>query len=337
VTIEVLAGKLLAVVGITVFALVCGLFFKGIDRIVAARMQSRIGPPLWQPYWDIQKLLLKETVVPENAIPWIFNGAPILALISAITILLYIPMGGVGPVLEGRGDLILILYLFTLPAVAMVAGGFASGSPYAAVGSQREMVTMMSYEFPLAAVVITLAWKLWAAYGAGTAGFYAFSLSAFADYPVWGSVGIVGGIGLLLTLLALLVVTPAELSKVPFDAPEAEEELAGGLLVEYSGRNLALFYLGEAVKTLVMSALIVALFFPYNLAPVLGMGGTGALVVDFVFFWVKTLVVMLVAVTYVRIALARLKVDQIAYLYWVPVLGLSLGGLALVVIDHFLF
>jgi formate hydrogenlyase subunit 4 len=99
----------------------------GVDRIVTARMQARIGPPLSQPLTDLRKLFIKENVVPANAIPWLFNLAPVIALASALTILLYIPVGGYPPVLSGGGDLILVMYLLTLPALALVAGGFSSG------------------------------------------------------------------------------------------------------------------------------------------------------------------------------------------------------------------
>ncbi|MDD1706554.1 MAG: NADH-quinone oxidoreductase subunit H, partial [Methanoregulaceae archaeon] len=131
----------IGVVLVAVFGIVIGLFLMGFDRIVAARMQARIGPPLTQPFTDIRKLFAKENVVPENAIPWLFNLAPVLALAAAITILLYLPIGGFPPVLSEGGDLILVMYLLTIPALALVAGGFASGSPYATVGAQREMVT----------------------------------------------------------------------------------------------------------------------------------------------------------------------------------------------------
>ncbi|MGB9885707.1 MAG: respiratory chain complex I subunit 1 family protein [Moorellales bacterium] len=329
-----LVGGGLIIIGL---GLVLALLLKGIDRKLAARLQGRIGPPVWQPFWDLRKLLLKETIIPENSIPWLFNAAPVLALAATLTILFYLPLGNLWPLLAQGGDLILVLYLLTLPAVAMVAGGFASGSPYAAVGAQREMVMMMSYEFPLATVAVTLAWKLSLVLGgAGQPFAPPFSLAAFSLCPVWGTVGWVGGVGLVLALAALVIVTPAELSKVPFDAPEAHEELAGGLLAEYSGRNLALFYLADAVKTLVVSALIVALFFPYGLSAALSLTGWWGLLVDFLFFWVKVLAVMLAAVTYFRVVLARFRIDQIAYAYWVPVLGLSLAGLALVALDHFL-
>ncbi len=331
--------RALYAVAIACFSVIVGLLYKGIDRKLAARMQSRIGPPILQPFWDIQKLLVKESIVPENAVPWLFNGAPLLAFAVTIGILFYLPIGGIMPAAEGTGDLILILYLLMLPAVLMVIGGFASGSPYAAVGAQREMVMMMSYEFPLATVVMTIAWKLSAAYGPllTAVGMQPFSLVTLAALPVWSIVGAVGAVGILVLLAVMLVVTPAELTKVPFDAPEAHEEISAGFLVEYSGRNMALFYLTDAVKTVVVAALLIAIFFPYGIDGLLGLSGIAALVANFLFFWVKVLVIMTVAVTFLRVAIARLKVDQIAHIFWAPVLATSLVGLALVVVDHFFF
>jgi len=89
-------------------------------------------------------LFTKENIIPENAIPWVFNLAPLVGLIGAISILLYIPIvpqidGGFAPLIPFGGDLILVLYLLMIPSLAMVIGGFASGSPYATVGAQREM------------------------------------------------------------------------------------------------------------------------------------------------------------------------------------------------------
>jgi formate hydrogenlyase subunit 4 len=229
----------------TVFGILAGLWYVGIDRVVAARMQARIGPPVRQPFLDMAKLMAKENIVPANAIPWLFNGAPLVALAGSVTLLLYVPMASFGflPVLGAYGDLVLIMYLLALPALAMVVGGLASGSPYATIGAQREMVTMIAYELPLASTVVAFAWKL------ADAGLAApFALSTLAAHPVWTLVGPLGAVGVLLLLVCMLLVVPGELGRIPFDAPEAETELAGGLIVEYSGRNLALFYLSLAVK-----------------------------------------------------------------------------------------
>ncbi len=294
--------KLLYGVLIAFLCIFVGLIFKGIDRKIHSRMQGRIGPPIWQPFWDLRKLMIKDSTVPENAVPWLFNIAPLLGLAATITILFYMPIGGFAPIAEGYGDMILILYLLTLPAVMMVIGGFASGSPFAIIGAQREMVMMMSYEFPLAAVIVTVAWKLNAALGPvlQAEGLKAFSLGTLMTYPVWGLVGVVGAIGFLITLAVMLIITPAELSKVPFDAPDAHEELSGGFLVEYSGRNLAIYYLMDAAKTVAVTSLTVAIFLPYGLAAPLGIAGIAGQAIDFMFFWVKVFSVMFFAITVVR-------------------------------------
>lgn len=333
----ILLKLVLGTLGVIAFGIFFGLIFKGIDRKLSAHMQGRIGPPIRQPFRDVVKLFTKENIVPDNAVPWVFNLAPLIGLVATITILLYIPLGGFDPIAStswgGFGDLILVLYLLIIPSLAMVIGGFSSGSPYATVGAQREMATMIAYEFPLAIIIISFAWLL----GNGTFGLgleQAFSFVEIAANPIWGSVGILGFIGAIILLLALVIVTPAELSKIPFDTPEAETEIAGGILAEYSGRNLGMFYLTDAVKTVVMASLVVALFFPYNLSPALSIGGIPGNIIDIVFYLVKVLIVILFSVTLIRVAIARLKIDQIIGTYWLWITLLALVGLICIMWDR---
>jgi formate hydrogenlyase subunit 4 len=315
--------------GLAAFGIFFGLVYKGIDRKISAHMQGRIGPPLRQPFRDVAKLFVKENIVPDHAIPWVFNLIPLVGLIGTLSILVYLPLGGFPALFPSGGDLIVVLYLLIIPSLCLVLGGFSSGSPYAIVGAQREMATMIAYEFPLAILMITIAWNLL------QKGFTeVFSFSTIASTPVWNQVaGPLGFIGFAILLVVLLLVTPAELSKIPFDAAEAETELAGGLLVEYSGRNLAMFYLTDGVKTVVMASLIVVLFFPYNLSNVLGLGTFEGMVIDVVFFLFKVLLVVLFSVTLIRVSIARLKIDQIVYTYWIPLTLASLVGLILVMWD----
>jgi len=309
-----------------------GLVYKGLDRKLAAQMQGRIGPPIRQPFYDVVKLMVKENVVPEHAVGWLYNLMPVVSLVAVGTLLFYVPLGGFGPLLGGFGDLILVLYLLAVPSIAMMIGGFAAGSPYATVGAQREMVMMMAYEFPLAITLVSLAWTLSGILPDGTA---VFSLSVLAANPLWGLVGPLGIIGLALLFASLMIVTPAELAKIPFDIPEAETEIAGGLLAEYSGRNLAMFYLADAIKMVVMASLTVALFFPYGLANLFGLAGFWGGLVDVAFFLVKVFAVIFVAVIVVRVAFARLKIAQATRFFWLPITGASLLGLLLLALDRF--
>jgi len=321
----IIAGSIVVAVLGAVFA----LLFRGVDRKLVAHMQGRIGPPIIQPFRDLRKLLIKETIVPDGAVSWLFKAAPIVCLVVTIVLLLYIPLFGQNALLDGYGDSILILYLLVVPSLAFVAGGFASSSPYATVGAQREMVIMMSYEFTLALVIVAIAWRIVPMTDADP-----FMLSTVAAYPVWSLVGPLGVVGALVLLFGLLAVTPGEVSKVPFDIAEAETEIAGGILVEYSGRNLALFYLSDAMKAFVMVSLIVALFFPYNLSPVIGIGAAiPAAIVDGLFFLLKVFVIMFVSVTLVRTAMARFKISQASYIYLIAMTLISLVGLILLGLD----
>lgn len=316
-------------IGLAVFGIAAGMLMQGVDRIIAARMQARIGPPIQQPWWDFLKLMSKNNVVPDNAIAPVFNAGPLVAFAAALTVLLYLPMAGFRPVLGQHGDLILVIYLLAVPALAIMAGAFASGSPYATIGAQREMVTMIAYELPLAAAVIAFAWKL---ANAGIA--LPFALTTIQANPIWEMVGPIGAIGVALLFMAMLAVTPAKLGKAPMDTPAAKSELADGLLLEYSGRNLAMYYLSLALKMVIMASLIVLLFIPWNATDFMSCPCTiTGSVLNILFFVVKVFVVMFVSVTLARTAMARLRITQVFELYWKYIGLMSLIGLALIMID----
>ena len=306
-----------------------GMLYRGIDRKLVARMQGRVGPPLVQPFRDVQKLLMKENIVPGGAITWLFNAAPFLALVSAGSLLLFVPLFGRPALLGGYGDMILVLYLLIVPSLAFVVGGFASSSPYATVGAQREMIVMMSYEAPLAVVALGTAWRIGQVTPANP-----FLMSTMAQHPIWSALGPLGVVGALLMLFTLMIVTVGEAAKVPFDVAEAETEIAGGLLVEYSGRNLSMFYLADVIKTFAMVSFVVALFIPYNLSPVLGVtDAVPKVIIDGLFFLVKVLVVMFFSVSLIRAGMARFKISQASTIYVIAMTAVALIGLILVWAD----
>ncbi len=304
---------------------VLAFLFEGADRVVHARMQRRIGPPVLQPFLDLIKLLGKENIVPRRAVAWAFNGAPWVAAASMLMVFLYIPMGSLPPVLGAEGDMILVIYLLGLSGVAMAIGGFASGNPIANVGAQREMVLMMSYELPLAVVVSTLAYI---AYRTGMPG-EPFSIETFSGMSVWGVMDKIGFIGVLCLFLALVLVVPGETGKGPMDIPEAKTEILEGLIIEYSGTNLAMFKITFALRSTAMAAVITALFLPWSLGSFIGLGSIFLYAFDFLWFWVKVFMVQIVFVTFMRTAFGRFKIWQASEFYLVKVAGLSIAGMIL--------
>ncbi len=325
---NLLTAPIIAVLGIF-FA----MLFSGIDRRLAARMQARIGPPIRQPFTDFRKLLLKENIVPDTAIKWVFNLMPFVALATSLLLLLYIPVFGLPPLMAGFGDLILIMYLLLIPSLALIIGGFASGSPFASIGAQRETVLVMSYEFALAVVTVSIAWI----FATAMPEVNGFSLITIATVTPWALVGVLGSIGLFLLLLAILMVMPAELGRIPADVPEAKTEIADGLLTEYSGINLALFQLAQYVRTFAFAALVVALFTPWNLSTLISLTGETALIGNALFFLLKTFIVTFIGAIFISVAVARFKIDQAVRAYWGPVLLIALLGLALIAFEMVMF
>ncbi len=321
---EFIARLIIEAIFLPFFAIFFGLLLKGIDRKIVARMQARVGPPIRQPFLDVIKLFSKENMVPEHAVKWIYHAMPLICLASSILVLFYIPLG-FPSLLAHHGDVILVLYILLIPSLAMIAGGFASSSPFATVGAQREMVTMISYELPLSIVIMSVAFFM--------PGSNSFSLDFIASHPLWNSVGVLGFIGLIFLLLSLIIVTPGEVAKVPFDVAEAETEIAEGVMVEYSGRNLALFYMADGVKIFAFSSLIVALFFPYNISTLLNLTGVYAIISNFLFFLIKVIIVAVISVSLIRAAVARYRITNVVTGYWITVTLMALLGLVLLMWD----
>lgn len=311
------------------FLTIAALLFQGLDRIGHARMQRRVGPPLSQGLWDFLKLLGKENITPRTAVPWLFNAAPMASLAAVLLAFLCVPMGTAPAILTGRGDMITLLYLITLSSAALTMGAFASGSPLANTGAQREMVLMMSFEFPLALIVSTVAWLTWKSGQAGPA----FSLNTYSALSVWSLTGWSGTIGLICLFLAALMVIPAESGTGLMDIAEAKTEILEGLTIEYSGVNLALIHLAVTLRGLAISALITTIFLPFSLGGFLWLPRALAMPLDFLWFWAKTFAVALVGVTYLRTIFGRLKIWQAAGFYWGKVGVLALTGMILITID----
>lgn len=287
------------------FCFLAGMLLCGIDRKLVAKMQKRVGPPILQPFYDFFKLCGKETIVPASAERISFMLAPLLGLAALVVIQLFIPVFSF-TAFYGMADIIVILYLLLIPAISIILGGAASGSPYAGVGLSREMVTIISCELPLVLVLLAVAKTVGSAMGTGLC----FSLSDIAAYQeINGS--LITRISMLPAAAAMLLVIPGETGSHPFDTAEAETEICEGLLAEYSGAALGVFKLSHAVKMLTLSSLFAALF--------LGGLGTGILVLDALLLFLLCAGITAVSISLVHAVTARLKIEQVFKFYWTVV------------------
>ena len=297
------------------FCFLAGMLLCGIDRKLVARMQKRVGPPILQPFYDFFKLCGKETIIPASASRTTFLMAPLVGLAALVVIQLFIPVFSFSA-FSGMADVIVILYLLLIPAMSIILGGAASGSPYAGVGLSREMVTIISCELPLVLVLLAVAKTVGSAMGTGLC----FSLSDIAAYQAMNG-SLITRLSMIPAAAAMLLIIPGETGNHPFDAAEAETEICEGLLAEYSGAPLGVFKLSHAIKMLTLTSLFVTLF--------LGGLGTGIVALDGIILFLLCVVLTAVSISFVHAITARLKIEQIFKFYWTLVTGLALISLVL--------
>jgi NADH-quinone oxidoreductase subunit H len=275
------------------FLSVFGLAAEYIDRKLYARLQNRMGPPWFQPMADFIKLLAKEDIIPEEADPFMFKILPVVALTAIITAFLYIPIWSTQSLFSFEGDVIVVLYLLTIPTMTFFLAGWYSTSFYSMFGAVRSLTQLFAYEVPLFLAVLSPAllantWSL-------------SSMAAFYQAHPWYWLFNLIGFGVA------LVAVQGKLEKVPFDIPEAETEIVAGTFTEYSGRLLALFRMAIDMEMVVACALIAAVFLPFGfgLGPVAG----------FLLFIIKVLFVIGLLSLF-RTVLARVRIDQMVEFCW---------------------
>ncbi len=304
-TVWLMKTFLLCVLNVAV-ALLLSPLCEGMMRKLRAAIHSRVGPPVTQPYWDILKLLGKEDLRSTGGT--VYAALPALTLGSVLFLATLVPMGSDAP-LAFAGDLIVVLYVAAMSSVLLMLAGFASASPYASIGSSREMMMLLSVE-PIMAIALAVG-----AFKAGT-----LTLGGIASWQVQNGPSIslaIGGVAFFLALQAVV-------GKLPFDIAEADQEIMGGPLVEQSGPRLALFRWAIWTKQLVLAFLLVEVFFPWPHA--------GIYLIDLIATIAKVLV-LLVLVAVVDVVNPRLRVDQ-AMGYFMRVAVSSLAALAFAVIGR---
>jgi formate hydrogenlyase subunit 4 len=298
--IRTILGGLANVCMVLVAAPLC----HGILRKVTAIVQSRQGPPILQPYYDLLKLLGKEDIESGDS-PVMQRFGAYLSLATILAVACFVPMGFSAP-LNGQGDVILLIYLMTLSGICTMLAGLAAGSTYSLVGISRQMMIMIALE-PLFAVAIII----------GSIHTHSFRLDMVLNGSVYANGGFPWSGLVILTLMLLSF--QALVDRMPFDISEAETEIMEGPLMEYSGPKLALFKYAAMVKLVVYTSLFVAMFAPWGAGFPFPLG--------WLLFWGKVLTLVLL-VTLVAATHARYRIDQ-AIRFFAVLLGTALVALVL--------
>jgi formate hydrogenlyase subunit 4 len=261
-------------VGQMLLVLLLAPLLTGFVRKVKARFLLRQGPPLMQPYRDLARLLRKEVVLAENA-SWLFRVIPYLIFAATWVAASLVPTFRTGLLFSWSADLIAIIALLGSARFFLALAGLDVGTSFGGIGSSREVMIASLAEPALIMIVFTLALI------AGST-----QLSSMAAFLISSEVGLRVSLGL--ALLALIMVAIAENARIPIDNPATHLELTmvhEAMVLEYSGRHLALIDLSASLKLLLYISLIACLFAPWGLAA--SGAGLGALAIGAGIYLVK--------------------------------------------------
>jgi formate hydrogenlyase subunit 4 len=226
----------------------------GFVRKVKARLTRRRGPSVIQPYRDLIRLMRKEVVLPENA-SWLFRATPYIVFASTWVAAALVPTFATGLLFSWTADLIAIVALLGSARFFLALAGLDVGSSFGGIGSSREVMIATLAEPAMLMVIFTLALLA-----------NSTQLSTIAAYMASTEVGLRVSLGMV--LVALILVSLAENARIPVDNPATHLELTmvhEAMVLEYSGRHLAMIELAAALKLLLYISLIAAVFAPWKL------------------------------------------------------------------------
>jgi formate hydrogenlyase subunit 4 len=227
----------------------------GLVRKVKARLQRRRGPSLLQPYRDLRRLIGKETVVADSA-SWLFRVVPYFVFATTWVAAALVPSFAANLMFSWSGDLIAITALLGSARFALALAGMDIGTSFGGIGSSREMMIASLAEPAMLMLVFSIALIVGST-----------QLSTIAETMLTGHVGL--RVSLAMALIALIIVALAENGRVPVDNPATHLELTmvhEAMVLEYSGRHLAMIELAAALKLTLYIAMIVCVFLPVGMA-----------------------------------------------------------------------
>jgi NADH-quinone oxidoreductase subunit H len=306
-----------------------------VERKLAAYMQDRIGPNrvgpfgLFQPLADGLKFLLKEDVIPRHADKLLFVLAPGIAIVTTMLAFAVVPFG---PTSTGTDEwqfviapgldigIVFICAVGSLAVYSIILGGWASNNKYSLLGALRSSAQVISYEIPLATSVLGVVLM------SGTLNLeriVQYQASGFLNWNAWTQP---------LAMLIFMVSALAEANRLPFDLPEAEQELIGGYHTEYSAMKFAMFFLGVYTHLITISFLVAVVFFGgwhFPWIAEIGSNYTGAWAIKVGVLAAKV-GVMIIFIMLIRWTLPRFRFDQLMTLAWQGLVPLAFINVLLV-------
>nr|YP_011026149.1 NADH-plastoquinone oxidoreductase subunit 1 [Adromischus cristatus]WQM99973.1 NADH-plastoquinone oxidoreductase subunit 1 [Adromischus cristatus] len=319
---------LTVIVGITIGVLV----IVWLEREIAAGLQQRIGPEYAGPFGILQaladgtKLLFKENLLPSRGDTYLFNIGPSIAVISILLSYSVIPFGYHLVLADLNIGVFLWIAISSISPIGLLMSGYGSNNKYSFLGGLRAAAQSISYEIPLTLCVLAISLL-------SNSSSTVDIVEAQSKYGLWGWNLWRQPIGFLVFLISSL----AECERLPFDLPEAEEELVAGYQTEYSGIKFGLFFVASYLNLLVSSFFVIVLYLggwnlsiPYIFVPELfeKAGGVFGTIISILITLVKTFLFLFIPIT-TRWTLPRLRMDQLLNLGWKFLLPISLGNLLL--------
>ncbi|MBN1873538.1 MAG: NADH-quinone oxidoreductase subunit H [Anaerolineae bacterium] len=274
------------------FLFICAWAFDWLDRRIIARLQNRVGPPWYQPLADFIKLLAKEDIQLDNVSEALAALLPMLSLAAVLTASMYVPIANKAAD-AFEGDLILVLFLLSIPALAYFLAGWISGGVYGILGGNRALLQYFSYEVPFlialsSPAILSNSWSI-------------VHITRYQAATGWGL--FMQPVGFFLALIGLI----GKLKRDPLDIPKAKSEVVAGSLTEFSGRKLALWHLAMEMHAVLGTFLLVNMF----------LGGYSAFspVLTILGFLLKSLLILFM-LSATSVLYARMRIDQLANLGW---------------------
>nr|YP_009567850.1 NADH-plastoquinone oxidoreductase subunit 1 [Stegnosperma halimifolium]QBE88124.1 NADH-plastoquinone oxidoreductase subunit 1 [Stegnosperma halimifolium] len=329
-TIWMLVPILILIVGITIGVLV----IVWLEREISAGIQQRIGPEYAGPLGILQaladgtKLLFKENLLPSRGDTHLFSIGPSIAVISILLSYSVIPFGYRLVLVDLSIGVFLWIAISSIAPIGLLMSGYGSNNKYSFLGGLRAAAQSISYEIPLTLCVLSISLL-------SNSSSTVDIVEAQSKYGFWGWNLWRQPIGFIVFIISSL----AECERLPFDLPEAEEELVAGYQTEYSGIKFGLFYVASYLNLLVSSLFVTVLYLggwnlsiPYIFIPeffeINKADGVFGTTIGIFITLVKTFLFLFISIT-TRWTLPRLRMDQLLNLGWKFLLPISLGNLLL--------